>query len=134
MVVFLNGEKEPSMYRRFKIKDSKNDDFSSMREIVERRIKHFVDWGIPDLIIIDGGKPQLLAVFDLLTKNKVPFLGIAKKEEEIVIPRTEGEKMVFAKMGISGEKFGNLIIRIRDESHRFAIKYHRLLQGKIKNG
>ncbi len=133
MVVFLDGDKQPSLYRRFKIKNPKNDDFSSIREVILRRLNHLVDWGVPDLIIIDGGKPQLIAVLEILIDKKIPFIGIAKKEEEIVIPTLKKEKIDFVRKRIKREDFGNLIIRIRNESHRFALKYHRLLQEKIKN-
>ncbi len=133
MVVFLDGDKRPSLYRKFKIKNPKNDDFSSIREVIQRRLNHLRDWGTPDLIIIDGGKPQLIALLDILRGEKIPFVGIAKKEEEIVIPVVENNGLGFVRKKIKEEDFGNLIIRIRDESHRFAHKYYRLLQGKIKN-
>lgn len=131
MVVFINGEKETSLYRRFKISNSKNDDPASLREVIQRRVKHFDDWGIPDLMILDGGKPQILAVFDIARIIKVPIVGLAKKDEKLIIPILEGERIRFLRREIVKESFGNLLIRIRDESHRFAKKYHRLLQDRI---
>ncbi len=135
MVVFLNGERQPSLYRRFKVLNSKNDDFSSIREVIERRAKHFKDWGVPDLIVIDGGKPQIMAVFNIIQqKNGIPVVGIAKENEEIVIPLIQDRNISFLKREIKKESFGNLIVRIRDESHRFAKRYHRLLRDNLKKG
>lgn len=133
MVVFLGGEKQPSLYRKFKIKNFKNDDFASLKEIIRRRINHILDWGRPDLIFVDGGKPQIVSVLDVVTNSKIPIVGIAKKEEEIVVPIVRNKKLSFVRKRLVGEDFGNLIIRLRDESHRFAHTYHRLLREKIKN-
>ncbi len=133
MVAFVDGDKKPSLYRKFKIKKPKNNDPASMREIIQRRLNHLTDWGTPDLIIIDGGRPQLSNIFDLLSESQIPFVGIAKKEEELILPVLGKNKVRFLRKKIKGENFGNLIIRIRDESHRFAQKYYHLLQTKIKS-
>lgn len=130
MVVFTDGEKNQQEYRHFKLKESSNNDLQSLFEVIRRRLKHLKDWGMPDLIVIDGGKPQLSAVIPILAKYKIPVVAIAKKLEEIVIPvRTKGYNH-YLKYHLKDKDFGNLIIRIRDESHRFAKKYHHYLIKK----
>lgn len=88
LVVFVAGEKASGMYRRFKVRLEKTpDDFASMREVLQRRLKH-TEWEMPDLVIVDGGKGQVsaaLAVFNELGIT-IPLIGLAKREETIVIP------------------------------------------------
>lgn len=126
MVVFLNGEKEKSMYRKFKIRsiDSPND-FAMIEEILQRRMKH-LEWPMPNLIIIDGGKGQVGSVLKVLKqmKKNIPVIGLAKKEEAII---TSGFKEI--KLPKSSEAL-KLTMRIRDEAHRFAISYHKKLREK----
>ncbi|BCX14880.1 MAG: UvrABC system protein C [Patescibacteria group bacterium] len=127
MVVFIDGEKSSSDYRHFRLKESSNDDQKSLLEILNRRIKYLKDWGKPDLVIVDGGRPQLSAVWKVFFQNKIPVIGIAKKFEELVIPIFENNRIKYFKYKIKDKPFGNLIIRIRDETHRFALRYHRKL-------
>jgi len=127
MVVFINGASDRSEYRKFKMKNQKNDDFANMRETLARRLKH-TEWDFPDLILIDGGKPQLQALRDLLDISKIPYLGIAKEFDHLIIPEPEG---IYREVAISpNSHIIKLLQRIRDESHRFAITYHRSLQRK----
>ena len=84
MVVFINGAPARDQYRKFKIKIDRNNDFANMREVLTRRLKHS-EWDLPDLILIDGGAPQLAAVQDILIPTGIPFFGLAEKNEEIVI-------------------------------------------------
>ncbi len=150
MVVFTNGEKDSSQYRKFKIKiDGKPNDFAMMEEVIKRRIGHIADWGLPDLIIVDGGKGQVTSGLKALFESKVriPLIGLAKREETIIIPQGEwgmgnGESMnttlhlllhasPFTEVSLPrNSKALHLIMRIRDEAHRFAITYHRLLRSK----
>ena len=97
-----------------------------MREVITRRLKHLDDWGKPDLIIIDGGKPQLTAVHDLLERANIPFIGLAKQFETIVIRKPDG---TFIEMKARGRAL-NLLQRIRDEAHRFARRLHHKQVGK----
>lgn len=129
MVVFKNGEKDGSSYRRFKVRkfyNNKPNDFAMMQEVLKRRLKHN-EWGIPSLIVIDGGKGQVSAALKVLSaiNTQIPIIGLAKREE-IIISRELNE--------IKLPKNSNalkLIMRIRDEAHRFAIAYHRKLREKI---
>ncbi len=126
MVVFVAGEINKNEYRRFKIKTvSGINDPGMMAEVLERRFKN--NWGKPDLVIVDGGKTQLSAGLGVLNKFnlKIPIVGLAKKLEEIYIP---GRENTIRFKSNSPALF--LLQSIRDEAHRFAISYHRLLRSK----
>lgn len=130
MVVFTNGEKDSSQYRRFRIKNFSNfpnlpNDFAMMREILSRRLSH-KEWPMPDLIIVDGGKGQVssgLKVLQQMDKN-IPLIGLAKRQESII---TSNFKEIVLPKHSEGLK---LVMKIRDEAHRFAITYHRKLRSK----
>jgi len=140
MSVFENGLPKKSDYRRFKISQDKNDDFASMKEVVYRRyskllknkeyISNKIDSfnKVPDLIIIDGGKGQLSSALQVLLElglSNIPIAGIAKREEEIFMPYTEGAIVLDkSSQGLY------LLQRVRDEAHRFAVSYHRNLRQK----
>jgi excinuclease ABC subunit C len=130
MVSFLNGKPDKNNYRRFKIKTVQGiDDFQMIAEIVRRRYSRLQKEGLayPDLIVIDGGKGQLAAAIDELKKLgvKFPIISLAKREEEIFVPGTR------SSLQLSRESLGlHLLQRLRDEAHRFGLKYHRLLRAK----
>jgi excinuclease ABC subunit C len=132
VVVFKDGKPLKSEYRRFKIKTvQQNDDFAAMKEAVYRRYKRLLEEekSLPDLVIIDGGKGQLSSAISVLDelgiKDKVPIISIAKKMEEIFKPElTEPIQLSRASQTLQ------LIQKIRDEAHRFAITYHRKLRDK----
>lgn len=143
MVVFTKGVPDRSQYRRFKVKELKRgevDDFASLMEVLERRLKYLVEeksrlkkdekfkvW--PDLIILDGGKGQLSSVMKIVKKLKLEksleVIALAKKEEEVFVP---GKKEAVWLPLESNERY--LIQRIRDEAHRFAISFHQVLRRK----
>lgn len=128
MVVFTNGEKDSSSYRRFKIKrfyNNKPNDFAMMQEMLERRFKG-KNWENPSLIIIDGGKGQVSSVKKILDELKIniPLIGLAKKEETIIDSNLKEIKLS------KRSKELQFIMRIRDEAHRFAVTYHRKLRSK----
>lgn len=131
MVYFKDGRPDKNNYRRFKIKTVVGQsDFDCMKEVVYRRYYGLIkDKGqFPDLIMIDGGKPQLTAAMAALRELglNLPLIALAKRQEEIFTP--------FGRYPIILDKKSSalkLIQRIRDEAHRFAIKYHRLLREKI---
>jgi len=128
MVVFTNGEKDSSSYRRFKIKrdyKSKPNDFAMLREVLERRLTH-QGWPKPSLIIVDGGKGQVSSAKRTLDELslKIPLVGLAKREETIIRSDLEEIKLPRNSKGLQ------LIMRLRDEAHRFAITYHKKLRSK----
>lgn len=126
MVVFENGRSRKEQYRRFKIKYSKKpNDYEMIREVLTRRLKN--DWPLPDLIIIDGGRGQLNVAQNVLSKFKltIPVVSLAKRFEEIYMPQ---KVMPLALNAASPTR--QLFEQIRNEAHRFAITYHRLLRSK----
>lgn len=126
MVVFQNGRPQKKEYRRFRIKfKSTPDDYEMLRETLARRFKN--DWPIPDLIIIDGGRGQLNAALSVMSKYKysIPTVSLAKRLEEIFIP----ERIMPVSLAKESPA-RQLAQAIRDEAHRFAISYHRLLRSK----
>ncbi len=133
MVVFENGDKNSKEYRRFKIRTKDTpDDFHMMREMLTRRLKND-DWPIPSLLVIDGGKGQVGSALKALanTRKTFPVIGLAKKEETIIVPINNALGKDFVEIKLSNSTPGvNLLRRIRDEAHRFAITYHKLLRKK----
>jgi excinuclease ABC subunit C len=129
MVVFEEGKPKPAHYRRFKIKTVQGaNDYAMLREVLQRRFKHVAQksseadtWAImPDLILIDGGKGQLNAALTALKEAgiEVPVIGLAKENEEIFLPRQKNP--VILPRSSPGLQ---LLQRLRDEAHRFAISY-----------
>jgi excinuclease ABC subunit C len=134
MVQFRNGVPDKKNYRRFKIKTIEGvDDAASMAEVVKRRYHRLIEENtdLPDLIILDGGKGQLSAAQEVLEGLDlgIPVIAIAKKEEEVYVP---GE-MLPRRLDPKGMAL-RYIQEIRDEAHRFAIAYHKLLRGKTLTG
>ncbi|RPJ61286.1 MAG: excinuclease ABC subunit UvrC [Dehalococcoidia bacterium] len=134
MVVFENGVSKPSYYRRFKIRQvDHTDDYAMMSEVMRRRFgKHDADdkkWSVlPGLVLIDGGKGHLKAALTAMKAvgaGNVPVISIAKENEDIFQPGIPHP----APLDKSSEEL-HLLQRIRDESHRFAVTYHRQLRSK----
>ena len=136
MVVFTNGRPDKNQYRRFKIKtplDEAND-FLSMQEVMSRRYsdERMADERFgskPDLIILDGGKPQLTAAMEMFAKmgrDDIALCGLAKRDEELFVPWQESGPVVLP----GGSASLYLVKQVRDEAHRFAITFHRELRGK----
>jgi len=132
MVTFIEGAPEKKYYRHFKIYQKKRQsDVDSMREVITRRLKHLKDWGEPELIIIDGGKPQLSAVYDLLKEKNIPFVGLAKRFETVVVRQDDGK---FLEIKATNPSL-KLLQRIRDEAHRFARRlHHKQIKANIIQG
>ncbi len=130
MVSFFNGKPDKANYRRFRIKEVDGiDDFRMIAEIVRRRYRRLKDesLGFPDLIVIDGGKGQLSAASCELASLgvEIPVLSLAKREEEVFLPnRRNSVKLAAHSLALQ------LLQRMRDEAHRFAISYHRKLRRK----
>jgi excinuclease ABC subunit C len=140
MVVLEDGLPRPSSYRRFQIRTVEGqDDFAAMEEAVGRRFRQYVanrtlpveDRGSfaypPSLLLIDGGKGQLgraLKVLDELGLD-IPVAGLAKRLEEVFVPGRDAPIVIGRDQPAL-----HLLMRVRDEAHRFAITYHRTLRGK----
>lgn len=134
MVVFTNGRPDKNQYRRFKIRaelDEAND-FISMSEVLGRRYapERMADERFgsrPDLLVVDGGRPQLTAAMRQLEELglDIPVCGLAKADEEVFVPWDDTPIVL-----PSGSASLYLIKQVRDESHRFAITFHRELRGK----
>ena len=131
MVVFEDGKPKKSLYRKFIIKTVEGpDDFSSMREVIERRYKRLQEENqlLPDLIMVDGGKGQLssaIEVLDTLGFTNYNIIGLAKKLEEVYLPNNSDPELI--PKTSSGLK---LLQQVRDEAHRFAITFHRERRSK----
>jgi excinuclease ABC subunit C len=130
MVVFINGVPSKTDYRKFKMRLPGNDDFAHMAEAIKRRLRdeNIKKWDIPDLILIDGGKGQLAAAMaarDTANQSRLPMIGLAKRFEEIIVPKGQN----FEVLALSqNSHLVKLLQRIRDESHRFAVSYHSTLR------
>ncbi|MFN8556577.1 MAG: excinuclease ABC subunit UvrC [Dehalococcoidia bacterium] len=146
MVVFVDGHPRPSEYRRFKIKTVEGaNDVASMAEVLRRRFKRARDhaerasspdgddkdrsWSdLPDLVIVDGGRPQLAAALDAMRDSgagQIPAVGLAKEHEEIFM-KDVSEPVLLPRTSPALY----LVQRLRDEAHRFAITFHRQVRGK----
>jgi excinuclease ABC subunit C len=153
MVVFTNGVSDKAQYRKFKTKIDHNNDFYNMNETLKRRLsdRNRKAWSLPDLVLIDGGKGQLDAALQARDEqgcSQIPFIGLAKREEQVVIHKTKSnvklnELSLHQLGGFATESdefilvnlphntnLVKLLQRIRDESHRFAVSYHSVLRVK----
>jgi excinuclease ABC subunit C len=130
MVSFYRGNPDKNNYRRFRIKHSRGiDDYKMLAEVVRRRYSRLIkEKGVlPDLLLIDGGKGHLLAAAGQLKELRLnlPLASIAKKEERIYSSKKERPLSFLEDCPAL-----NLIRRVRDEAHRFALGYHLLLRRK----
>jgi len=139
MVVFDNGKPKPSHYRRFRIKEvSGVNDYAMLQEVLRRRFKRSLksdastpnSWAIlPDLVLIDGGKGQLNAARAVMREagaDYIPIASLAKENEEVFIPeKTEPIILPCSSQGLQ------LLQRLRDEAHRFALGYYQKIHKKV---
>jgi excinuclease ABC subunit C len=132
MVVFEDGLPKKSDYRKFKVRGLGDvpDDFAAMREVVGRRYRRLSEEGkeFPDLVLIDGGKGQLAAALEALGElglGDQPVASLAKKEELIFLPGREAPVVLPRTSPLL-----QLVQRVRDEAHRFAVGYHRKVRSK----
>lgn len=131
-VVFIDGLPAKQYYRHYKIKNPEikighSDDFLCLQEVIKRRFSQ--DEEYPDLVMIDGGKGQLSSVCQVLTEmnliDKIKVISLAKKREEIFLPNQS------LPLETNKEQIGvQLLRRLRDEAHRFAVSFHR--QQRLK--
>jgi excinuclease ABC subunit C len=136
MVVFEDGRPKPAHYRRFRIKTvSGADDYAMLHEVLKRRFKRSSDasaadsWAIlPDLVLVDGGKGQLNAALSAINESgvgSVPTASLAKENEEVFIPR-RSEPIILPRSSPGLQ----LLQRLRDEAHRFAIGYYQRIRKR----
>jgi len=128
VVTFVDGQPQRSDYKRFRIRSVEGaDDYAMLGEVLRRRLARR-EWPLPDLLLIDGGRGQLTA--GLLASREagvsdLPLASLAKEEEIVFRPgRREGIRLP------EGSRGRHLLQQVRDESHRFALAYHRHLRGR----
>lgn len=153
-VVFKNGVSSKTDYRNYKITKQQNNDFESMADVISRRfkMKNIESWGIPDLLLIDGGKGQLGSAINSLENKTIPMFGLAKQFEQIIIQKNDHNFNLDFKFAAKTNRvvveeaehyvinlspkdpIRLLIERIRNEAHRFAVRYHtKLKRGHVKD-
>jgi len=147
MAVFQDGKPKTNEYRRFRIKTvSGVDDYGMMQEMLRRRFRRAQpvipteeadtdvevtqepSWALPDLVIIDGGRGHLTAAMEVMRSlglHTIPTCALAKQQEEVFLPYV-AESVMLAR----GSQGLYLLQRVRDEAHRFAITYHRVVRSK----
>ena len=137
LAAFTDGEPDKSQYRKFNLKLNLSgpDDPEGIKQILKRRLNH-PEWIYPQLALIDGGKTQVGAAFSALKEknleNQIALLGLTKEEETIIIPRIAKQK-IFSWQALRLSRSSlilQLLQAIRDESHRFAQKYYKVLSSK----
>jgi excinuclease ABC subunit C len=134
MVKYINGEKAPELYRKYKINQpNKEEDLASMREVLTRRFTRLKEEKakLPDLIIVDGGYNQCQVALEVkeAVKVDIPIAGLAKNdkhETDTLINADTGEEIPLDK----GSPLFFLLMRMQDEVHRFAITFHRANRSK----
>lgn len=133
MTVFIDGVPARKLYRRFKIKHTEgNNDYLSLQEVLKRRIARIgtndPSFGPrPDLIVLDGGKGQLSSVMEILPAGVFNVVSLAEQNEEIFLPN-DSVPIVLPRRSYALR----LVQRIRDEAHRFANDYHKMLRSKAQ--
>ena len=149
MIVFIDGQPNKNLYRKFKIKSpEKPNDILMLKEVLTRRFSH-TEWNYPEIILIDGGKGQLNAAISVLSvipsltrnpetrqnsptldsgfrQNDIKVISIAKGKQELYI---EGRKDPIPLKNLPREIY-NLVLQLDNEAHRFAITYHKKLRKK----
>ncbi|MDA1337290.1 MAG: UvrB/UvrC motif-containing protein [bacterium] len=129
-VTFVKGVPAKEHYRKYKIHiTGKANDFAMMEELVKRRLSH-PEWPYPQIILIDGGKGQLSSALKALPKlslgSSIQVVALAKKQNELFFP---GKSKPILLKDLP-RPLEHMFLHIRDEAHRFAISYHRLLRKK----
>jgi len=127
MVVFNGSVPDKKSYRKFKIKTVTHaNDVAMMKEVLMRRFRHS-EWTMPNLVVVDGGKPQVAAAEEILKDMKLPIIGLSKRREEIIC--LDNKQFHTIRLSYASPAL-HLLQRIRDEAHRFAVSYHTLVRAK----
>lgn len=135
LVVFQNGEPDKNQYRQFKLTRVGGDP-GGIKQILSRRLTHH-EWLYPQVILVDGGKTQIVAAFEALREKNlaktIPVLGLAKKEEKIIIPKIVKEEISGWKtFHYRSSSLVHQFLQVaRDEAHRFAQRYYKKLHLKV---
>jgi excinuclease ABC subunit C len=126
MVVFSNGASDRASYRKFKMTRQQNDDYASIYETICRRVseKNLKSWGVPDLLLIDGGKGQLDAALRALEERQVaiPTVSVAKREEEIIIHATRSHIDISTVAGLLNETTAG--VSVTREGEYYVLNLH----------
>lgn len=122
MVVLVHGKPEPSQYRHFKINSltTTPNDPAMIAQVISRRLHH-PEWGRPDLILVDGGKPQINAATNI---TNIPVIGLAKKQETLIF---KNQPIQLPKNSLALQ----LLQTLRDEAHRFSRRLHHHLRDQL---
>jgi excinuclease ABC subunit C len=124
MTVVLGGVKATHEYKKFKISTDKNDDLEGLGEVFSRRIKH-LDWGIPDIVVVDGDERHINVVEKILNennlKNTVKVVAVTKNKGHKA-SKLIGEKNIL-------DKYKKEIVLVNSEAHRFSLSYHKKLRS-----
>jgi excinuclease ABC subunit C len=128
LVTFVDGQPRRSDYKRFRIRTVDGaDDYAMLGEMLRRRLAR-TEWELPDLLLIDGGRGQLTVGLLAARESGKPDLPVASlaKEEELVFRPGKSQPIRL----LDGSRGKHLLQQVRDETHRFALAYHRTLRGK----
>ena len=133
MVVFIDGKKEPNLYRKFKITNDKNDDYGTMREVIYRRYFRVLKDNLerPDLIIVDGGMGQINVAREVLLELglNIPVAGLKKDDRHSTNVLLGGDPV--KEIVIKKDSYLFLLLtRMQDEVHRYTITYHKDIRSK----
>ena len=130
MVAFVNGQPDKNQYRKFHMHiEGKPNDIAMLKETLERRLSH-KEWHYPEIMLIDGGIAQLNVAISVKNQEKeskkIKVISIAKRNKDLYIEGKNG----FIPLKTLPQGVYNLILRLDDEAHRFAITYHKKLRKK----
>jgi excinuclease ABC subunit C len=124
MTVVLGGVLAKHEYKKFKITKNKNDDLEGLKELFTRRIKH-LDWGVPDLVVVDGDERHVRVVEEILKENQlenIKVVAVTKNKSH------KASKLIGEREAL--ENFKDEIIMVNAEAHRFSLSYHKVLRKK----
>ncbi|MCB0327332.1 MAG: excinuclease ABC subunit UvrC [Bdellovibrionales bacterium] len=144
-VVFIEGEKDSSQYRIYSIKSVQGpDDFSSMREVLTRRLQKLDEINYPDLLLIDGGKGQLKQAVEVLKELNLSDIDVCSLAKEKTLVSRSGKKYAPERVFLPGQSNAivfepsssllHMLMRVRDEAHRFGLKHHRKKRSSMTIG
>jgi len=127
LVVFINAQPAADQYRHFKIKSlTTPNDLKMLKELLTRRVQH-QEWGIPNLILIDGGANQVKTALTAVPWN-IPIIGLAKHPDRLICLNQQGTSLLVIKYPLPEHNPGTFLLQhLRDESHRFARRLHHHL-------